>query len=137
MSMRKAGMLLPVFVLLIWPQASQALQISQEIEITVPAAIEIQILRSSETSFDGMEITRESTLGLRSNTSWNLQGKAASALSYRPEIYLDGKAGATTGEANKNNSYQEIDLKQLQKLSWQDDYGYHSLSLTLEVTPTL
>lgn len=137
MSMRKAGMLLPVFALLIWPQASQALQITQEIKITVPAAIEIQLLKSSETSFDGMEITKESTLGLRSNTSWSLQGKAASALSYRPEIYLDGKAGVTTGEANKNNLYQEISLEQLQKLSWQDDYGYHSLSLTLEVTPTL
>ena len=135
--MRKAGVLLPALFFLIWPQAGQAVQVSQEVRVTVPAIVEIQLLENGEMSFDGMEITQASTLGLRSNTSWSLQGKAASAFSFRPEVYLDGKAGVTTGAANKNNLYQEIELVQLQKLSWQDEYGWHNLSLTLEVTPTL
>ena len=133
--MRKAGGVLVALLCLALPSDGQAM--TKEIKIVIPPALEVQLLQGKAAEFDGMTISKESTLGVRANTPWSLRGKADSDLVSQPEIYLDGTSDETSGPANRSDAYQEVELLQVQDLSWQDPYGFHRFLVTIEITPTI
>lgn len=118
-----------IWLFLIWKgERAQSQPVTQEIpvELTIPAALEVQ-LSPGQTRSDNLDLVQEGNLLIKSNTPWQAEIRAYSSLSTLPE-----SPAPLSGPANSNQAFQVVPFEVRQELSWAD-FGVFDLIIAYEI----
>lgn len=118
-----------LWLFLIWKgdkAKGESVSLNQPIEITIPAALEVQ-LSPGQTRSDNLDLVQEANLHIKSNTPWKAEIRAFSSLSTLPE-----GPSPLSGPANSDQAFQVVPFQVRQELSWAD-FGIYQLLITYEI----